>query len=185
MCQESFGILYLFYLSYDFCIFHMLLLLFCIMFLAKIGLDWASPTFSAALPVEELKPCQAFLIKMFEAPMISKSIVYARKLWKVKERTTLISSVFLHLDRPFNNRPSSPFRHLSELISICSCAGIQTQLPPFLWCFTHVLRVWKTEIESINIKPPQLWDKVSSSGSKDSSALEKLSKLRLLTWRVH
>ena len=49
-----------------------------------------APNLRCRVPVEELKPCQAFLIKMFEAP-ISKSIVYARKFWKVKERATLIS----------------------------------------------------------------------------------------------
>ena len=81
-------------------------------FACKNLIGLGAPNLLCSLPVEELKPCQAFLIKMFEAPMISKSIVYARKVWKVKERTTLISSVFLHLDRPFNNRPSSPFRHL-------------------------------------------------------------------------
>ena len=89
-----------------------------------------APNLLCSLHVEELKPCQAFLIKMFEAPMISKSIVYARKLRKAKKRTTLISSVFLHLDRPFNNRPSSPFRHLRHLLThqhLFLCGNFSTQ----------------------------------------------------------
>ena len=86
---QEFGILCLFYLSYDFCFFHICycyVASFCLQNLVGLG----APNLRCRVPVEELKPCQAFLIKMFEAP-ISKSIVYAKKMWKVKERTTLIS----------------------------------------------------------------------------------------------
>ena len=122
------------------------------------------------------------LIKMLEATMMSKSLVCASFCEKL-ERTTWISSVFLHLHRPFN-RPLSPKKGTSWLVSICSCAGIQTQLPPWLSCNPWFEGVENGDFVGFGAKilpkyqhPKTQIVRAGSLSQKESSALEKMSSL--------